>query len=270
MTAVAAPGTSTAEGSPGHSTERLFEATLGTLELATVLARGQARPVRRPPRAGDRAERRRGDRRPPPLRPRVAGAAGDRGPGLRRRRPDPAARRYHLSEAQRLVLLEQDSPSTPAPWRCSAVAAGRSMPTVLEAWREGRGVSFGEYGDDVRVGQALFNRGGFLGPLVSEWLPAVPDVDALLRRDGARRARPRLRRRVVRHRARPGLPRAHGRRRRQRRRVDHGRPAQRGRGGVGDRARFEVRRADGRAPRTPTTWPSSSRASTTWATRSRR
>ena len=100
--------------------------------------------------------------------------------------PDPGLRRFHLSPSQRLALLDEDSPVYAGAMALLGGGCGAVLPRVLEAWRVGDGVSFGEYGDDVRVGQGMFNRGGFLGQLVQEWLPAVPVVDQLLRQDGAR------------------------------------------------------------------------------------
>ena len=55
-----------------------------------------------------------------------------------------------------------------------------------DLYRTGAGLPFGAYGDDVRLGQALFNRGGYLGQLVQEWVPALPGVGELLGRPGAR------------------------------------------------------------------------------------
>ncbi len=99
---------------------------------------------------------------------------------------DPQQRRFHLTAAQQLVLADRAGPAYAGSLGLLAGGAGSLLPAVLDAWRTGTGLSFSRYGDDVRVGQGMFNKQGFLGPLTEEWLPAMPEVDALLRRDGAR------------------------------------------------------------------------------------
>jgi 2-polyprenyl-3-methyl-5-hydroxy-6-metoxy-1,4-benzoquinol methylase len=103
---------------------------------------------------------------------------------------DPAAapeqRSYHLSDDQQAVLADPTSPLYGGALALLAGGCGAALPQVLEAWRTGSGLSFGAYGDDVRDGQGLFNKADFTERLVGEWLPSLPDVDALLRRDGAR------------------------------------------------------------------------------------
>ena len=56
---------------------------------------------------------------------------------------------------------------------------------MLDAYRNGTGLSFGGYGDEVRIGQGLFNRAGFLGQLAETWVPGMPGVAELLGRPGA-------------------------------------------------------------------------------------
>lgn len=99
---------------------------------------------------------------------------------------DPDQRRFHLSEPQRLALLEEDSPFYAGAMALVGGGCGAVVPRVVQAWREGGGLSFAEYGDDIRLGQGLFNKGGFLGSLVGDWLPAMPTVDHLLGEEGAR------------------------------------------------------------------------------------
>ncbi|QSR26232.1 SAM-dependent methyltransferase [Nocardioides aromaticivorans] len=98
----------------------------------------------------------------------------------------PDQRRFGLSPAQRLALADAESPFYAGALALLGGGCGAALPQVLDAWRHGTGLSFGAYGDDVRDGQGLFNKADFEQRLVQEWLPAVPDVDALLRRTGAR------------------------------------------------------------------------------------
>jgi SAM-dependent methyltransferase len=60
------------------------------------------------------------------------------------------------------------------------VGATRPLPAVLEAYRNGGGVPFDEYGVDLREGQAAINYPAFWHQLPEEWLPAMPDVHARL------------------------------------------------------------------------------------------
>lgn len=98
---------------------------------------------------------------------------------------DPEQRRFWLSDDQAAVLLHEDSPLYGGAMALLGGGCGAVLPRVLQAWRDGTGLSFGEYGDDVRIGQGMFNKGGYFGPLVEEWLPAMPEVQQLLARDGA-------------------------------------------------------------------------------------
>jgi 2-polyprenyl-3-methyl-5-hydroxy-6-metoxy-1,4-benzoquinol methylase len=59
----------------------------------------------------------------------------------------------------------------------------RVMPALLAAFRTGGGVSWAEFGSDVREAQAAQNRPAFLKLLGQEWLPAVPDLHARLQAD---------------------------------------------------------------------------------------
>jgi 2-polyprenyl-3-methyl-5-hydroxy-6-metoxy-1,4-benzoquinol methylase len=98
-----------------------------------------------------------------------------------------AARRFRLPPGHAEVLVERDSLNYLAPLAQTIVGATRPLPAVLEAYRHGGGVSFGDYGVDMREGQAGVNRAMFLQLLGQEWLPALPDVHARLVSDPAAR-----------------------------------------------------------------------------------
>ena len=145
---------------------------------------------------------------------------------------DDRTRRYVTNPGQHQALADSESPVYAASLALLLGGSARCSHGCPRPTATATGISFGEYGDDVRLGQGLFNRGAFLGQLVPEWLPAMPDVAGLLsrrRRDSARR---RLRRRLVEHRAGAGPPGTVRPRRRQRRRLGDGCPGARGRGGT--------------------------------------
>ena len=89
---------------------------------------------------------------------------------------DPDARVFSLPLAQQICLLDQDSLAFLAPLAKFSVAGAVCLPDVVEAYRKGTGLTFGEYGADIRVAQSLANRPQFLNLLASEWLTAMPDV----------------------------------------------------------------------------------------------
>jgi SAM-dependent methyltransferase len=98
---------------------------------------------------------------------------------------DAETRRYVVNPGQRAVLSNSDSPFYAASMALLLGGVAAVLPRLPGAYRNGEGISFGEYGDDVRLGQGLFNRGAFLGQLAQEWLPAMPEVSELLSRDDA-------------------------------------------------------------------------------------
>jgi SAM-dependent methyltransferase len=64
-----------------------------------------------------------------------------------------------------------------------AVSATRPLDSLLNAYRNGGGVSWSEYGQDAIEGQAGLNRAAFLFQLGQEWLPSIPDIHARLQSD---------------------------------------------------------------------------------------
>ena len=218
-------------------------------------------------RAGARGRHRRA------LRPRVARAAGHQRPGRAwssRATPTPVATPHQPSRRPRSATRTR--PRTPRSMALLLGGVGQVLPRLPEAYRTGTGISFGGYGDDVRLGQGLFNRGAFLGQLTQEWVPAMPDVAALLSRRGAAAARPRLRRRAGRASRSPRRTRAS--------RCSGSTATTRRSWTRGPTPPRPRRRPTGSASRWPTptpplgeaatTWPSTSRRCTTWRTRSRR
>ena len=83
------------------------------------------------------------------------------------------------------VLVDADSTGYMAPMARFFVAAGVRLPDVVEAYRNGGGVSWEQLGTDAREAQGAINRPMFLHQLTSELLPQVPDVHQLLQ-SGAR------------------------------------------------------------------------------------
>jgi len=99
---------------------------------------------------------------------------------------DADARRYSISPEHAEVLTERSSLAYMAPFPRLALSAAARLPALTEVYRRGGGVTWSSYGPDAFEGQSDANRPLFLGPLGSEWLPSIEDVDARLRTSGAR------------------------------------------------------------------------------------
>src|SRR5690606_32292517 len=95
---------------------------------------------------------------------------------------DPAAepdeRRYTLPEAHAAVLLDEEHPFYSGALADIAPVIARSLDLVADAFRTGAGVPYAAYG--FHGMQAGFTRPMFANSLVSEWVPALPDVQARL------------------------------------------------------------------------------------------
>lgn len=96
----------------------------------------------------------------------------------------PDERRYALPDAHRAVLVDDDDPGYTTPLARIAMTFTRNLPRLAEAFRTGGGLSWAEMGPEAREGQAAANRPFFVGPLVTDVLPALADVDAALRGGG--------------------------------------------------------------------------------------
>jgi len=91
--------------------------------------------------------------------------------------------RFALPEGHDEALLDEDSLNYVAPFSQLLLGCVRPIDALLEAYRTGDGVPYGDYGSDLYQAQAAFTRPMFVRLLAQEWLPALSDVDARLRAD---------------------------------------------------------------------------------------
>jgi len=77
-------------------------------------------------------------------------------------------------------LLDPDSLAYVVPLATLAAEAPAAISDVVEAYRNGTGLTFGAYGDGIRRFQAAANRPQFVNLLAPVWLPSMPDVVAKL------------------------------------------------------------------------------------------
>jgi SAM-dependent methyltransferase len=94
-------------------------------------------------------------------------------------------RRFGLSDAAAEVLTDGSSLAYLAPLARLLGGLGVELPKLVQAYRDGGGVSWAAFGADAREGQADMNRPWFERAL-PEALASVPEVHTLLGRPGAR------------------------------------------------------------------------------------
>lgn len=90
------------------------------------------------------------------------------------------ARLFRLPPAHAQVLLDEQSPFYAAPLAAWTAAVPVMVPRLIEAYRTGGGVEWGEFGDIVLDGQAAFNRPLFQHTLAGNLRTHLPDIDARL------------------------------------------------------------------------------------------
>jgi SAM-dependent methyltransferase len=165
--------------------ERLFAATIGAMDLCSVYL-------------GDRLGLYRalaeGDAMTPPQ---LAAAAGIHERYAREWLEQQAATgildaiddasggstRFRLPDGHAEALLDEDSLNYVAPFGKALLGVLRPIDALLQAYRSGDGVPYGDYGADMHEGQAAFTRPMFVNLLVQKWLPGVPDVHERLQAD---------------------------------------------------------------------------------------
>jgi 2-polyprenyl-3-methyl-5-hydroxy-6-metoxy-1,4-benzoquinol methylase len=83
---------------------------------------------------------------------------------------------YELSPEHALVLADEDSPVyLPHAWNAPA-SMWFDEEKTLEAFRTGKGVSWGDHDPRLHCGVAAFYRNGYRANLVPQWLPALEGV----------------------------------------------------------------------------------------------
>ena len=94
-----------------------------------------------------------------------------------------AERRFSLPAAHAEVLSDRDSLAHVTPLARYGVAFAHVLPAVEEAFRNGGGVSWEDYGKLGREAQADANRPVFSNLLGADWLPSIEDVNERLLAD---------------------------------------------------------------------------------------
>jgi 2-polyprenyl-3-methyl-5-hydroxy-6-metoxy-1,4-benzoquinol methylase len=88
--------------------------------------------------------------------------------------------RYQLSPEQAMLFAQEDSPAFVVGGFQTALAAGRIVDRLTEAFRTGDGIGWHEHHHDMFPGCARFYRVGYLNHLVQDWIPALDGVQGRL------------------------------------------------------------------------------------------
>jgi SAM-dependent methyltransferase len=83
--------------------------------------------------------------------------------------------RYSMTEAQTLAFADPAGLLLPGAFEL-AVACLSDVSMILDAFRTGKGVAWGDHDSGVFTGCERFYRPGYVANLVSSWIPAVPGL----------------------------------------------------------------------------------------------
>lgn len=95
----------------------------------------------------------------------------------------PDKRRFTLPEGHAAVLADSEDLNYVAPIAAAMVAAMRKSDELANAFRSGGGVSWADFGPEMREAQGAQNKPLFLKQLAQDFIPAIPDVHARLMAD---------------------------------------------------------------------------------------
>jgi len=89
--------------------------------------------------------------------------------------------RYQLSPEQAMLFAQEESPAFIVGGFQTALAAGRIVDRLTDAFRTGDGIGWHEHHPDMFPGCARFYKVGYLNHLVQDWIPALDGVEAKLK-----------------------------------------------------------------------------------------
>jgi len=89
--------------------------------------------------------------------------------------------RYQLSPEQAMLFAQEESPAFIVGGFQTALAAGRIVDRLTDAFKSGDGIGWHEHHPDMFPGCARFYKVGYLNHLVQEWIPALDGVEDKLK-----------------------------------------------------------------------------------------
>ena len=93
----------------------------------------------------------------------------------------PGSGRYALTAEQALVFAQEDSPAFIIGGFQTAMAAGRIVDRLTDAFRTGEGIGWHEHDHELFHGIERFFRSTYTGQLVDSWIPALGGMEAKLK-----------------------------------------------------------------------------------------
>lgn len=93
---------------------------------------------------------------------------------------DAATGKYSLSPEQKLALTDETSPFYVGGGFYVIKAMMNAQPRILDAFKNGGGMLWGEHDADLFVGTEKFFRPGYQMHLVAEWIPALTGIEEKL------------------------------------------------------------------------------------------
>jgi 2-polyprenyl-3-methyl-5-hydroxy-6-metoxy-1,4-benzoquinol methylase len=93
---------------------------------------------------------------------------------------DPATGRFHLDEVQAFCLADPTSPAYVCGGMFVAVSAAKDLEQVEERFRTGEGLAWGAHHELLFEGVEKFFRPGYAANLVPSWIPALEGVERKL------------------------------------------------------------------------------------------
>ena len=89
---------------------------------------------------------------------------------------NPLTRKFVMTEEQAFVLAEENSPMFCGGGFQFTTPSLYNTPRILEAFRDGGGVSYEQIGEEIPCAIERFFRPGYVNFLASHWIPAVPGL----------------------------------------------------------------------------------------------
>ena len=93
---------------------------------------------------------------------------------------DPSTGEFHLTEEQAAVLADDSTPAFLAGAMTIAAAIYKDEERIREAFQSGKGLGWHDHCHDLFHGTERLFKPGYLGNLVSAWIPALEGVEAKL------------------------------------------------------------------------------------------
>lgn len=95
-----------------------------------------------------------------------------------------ASATFHLPAEYAAVLVDEDSPSFLGGFAQGTVADIAMVPRVMDAFRSGKGIPYGDYPPETFESIERSTRPDYLHLITQQWIPAIPGMSGRLRSGG--------------------------------------------------------------------------------------